>query len=150
MTGGFIRKDCPLTMKVWITITSVQTLADETETTRLHTQGQMERDKDAWLLTYRESAESGMAGAATCIRASADSVDIRRTGALNSRLLLEEGRRHVCRYDTGYGVLPLGVHTHRVENRLEEAGGHLRLRYSLEWEGGTAAQQELLLQVQRR
>lgn len=137
-------------MKVWITITSAQTLADETETTRLHIQGQMERDKDAWLLTYRESAESGMTGAATRIRASADSVDIRRTGALNSRLLLEEGRRHVCRYDTGYGVLPLGVHTHQVENRLEEAGGHLRLRYSLEWEGGPAAQQELLLQVQRR
>ena len=91
-----------------------------------------------------------MAGAATCIRASADSVDIRRTGALNSRLLLEEGRRHVCRYDTGYGVLPLGVHTHWVENRLEEAAAICACGILLEWEGGTAAQQELLLQVQRR
>ncbi len=92
-----------------------------------------------------------MAGAATCIRASADSVDIRRTGALNSRLLLEEGRRHVCRYDTGYGVLPLGVHTHWVENRLEEAAAICACGI-LFWNGrgGTAAQQELLLQVQRR
>lgn len=46
-------------------------------------------------------------------------------------------------------LITLGVHTHRVENRLEEGSGQLRLHYTLELEGGAAARQELLLEVAR-
>ena len=144
-----IGKDEVSVMNVQITITGTQTLDGASETTRLSATGRMERDGDAWVPTYAESAESGMDGVTTQIRAGRDRAEIRRSGALNSRLLLEEGGRHLCRYDTGYGFLQLGVHTHRVENRLEEGSGQLRLHYTLELEGGAAARQELLLEVAR-
>ena len=45
-----------------------------------------------------------------------------RSGS-STRLILEEGRRHLCLYDTGYGTLSVGVFTSELSSCLGEGGG---------------------------
>ena len=48
-----------------------------------------------------------------------------RSGS-STRLILEEGRRHLCLYDTGYGTLSVGVFTSDLTSSLGAGrpGGH--------------------------
>ena len=49
----------------------------------------------------------------------------------HSRLDLEQGTRHSCLYETGYGTLPLETAAQRVEHRVTFSGGTARLLYDL-------------------
>lgn len=46
--------------------------------------------------------------------------------------MLEKGKRHKCLYDTGAGVLSLGVYTQTLKHDLSAAGGELCIRYTLD------------------
>ena len=49
-----------------------------------------------------------------------------------STLIIEPGRRHVCHYDSGYGVLSLGVAADEILNGLTEQGGEVEFSYTLD------------------
>jgi len=49
-----------------------------------------------------------------------------------TRLFLQKGQRNVCRYDTGVGVLMLGVFTTAIRDKLDDNGGELTLEYTLD------------------
>ncbi|MBQ3259092.1 MAG: DUF1934 domain-containing protein, partial [Clostridia bacterium] len=53
-----------------------------------------------------------------------------------SVMTLQVGMTHLCEYQTPYGVLTLGVTTHRLDNRLGEHGGTLSAAYRLDMGGG--------------
>ena len=55
-----------------------------------------------------------------------------RTGEVRSQLIVEEGKRHQCTYDTGCGTIILGVNGSRIEAELDETGGTLEFHYSLD------------------
>ena len=55
-----------------------------------------------------------------------------RTGAVHSQLMVEEGKRHQCTYDTGCGTIILGVSGSRIAADLDEQGGTLEFHYSLD------------------
>ena len=57
---------------------------------------------------------------------------LERSGAMNSLLVLEKGKRHLCSYETGYGCLTMGVYTRELHNRLEKSGGELEFAYTLD------------------
>ena len=49
-----------------------------------------------------------------------------------TRLIPRKGRRHKCMYDTGAGLLSLGVFTQTLKHDLSAEGGMLRIRYTLD------------------
>ena len=55
-----------------------------------------------------------------------------RTGAVHSQLMVEEGKRHQCTYDTGCGTIILGVSGSHIAADLDEQGGTLEFHYSLD------------------
>ena len=59
-------------------------------------------------------------------------VEILNHGAIESRLILEEGVRKLFSYATPYGVLPLQVETEELQITEDEKGGaEIRTRYRL-------------------
>lgn len=50
----------------------------------------------------------------------------------STRLILENGKRHLCQYDTGYGNLMIGIFTNRFDTDLNDAGGSLNVSYTLD------------------
>ena len=51
---------------------------------------------------------------------------------VHSQLMVEEGKRHQCTYDTGCGTIILGVSGSRIAADLDEQGGTLEFHYSLD------------------
>ncbi len=101
-------------MQVTVTLTAVQTVDTETERTEQVAQGQYECTADGFRLQYTEPPQEDGTSAAVTVTVRGEQVVIERRGEMVSQLLLEEGKRHLCRYETPYGRLVLHTRTSRL------------------------------------
>lgn len=74
-------------------------------------------------------------------------VTVIKGGEENHHLILEKGQRHKCEYNTPYGSLTLGVYTEDVNIRLDDQGGEVTVRYSIDIESELASSNELTLKI---
>jgi uncharacterized beta-barrel protein YwiB (DUF1934 family) len=91
-------------------------------------------------LIYAESELTGMQGSMTAIgfdRANPGLVSMMRTGPVRTAMTFEEGRRHICLYNTPYSEFEVCVRTIKVNNRLLEEN-RLELDYLIEIHGAQA------------
>ena len=63
---------------------------------------------------------------------------------------LEEGRRHLCLYDTGYGTLSVGVFTSSLRSSLGERGGRVHIKYTLDIDSNLSSSNEITVDVKPR
>ncbi len=102
-------------------------------------------------ILYDESAASGFEGDTTLVKIEGDRcVTMTRRGATNSQLVLQRDARNLCHYDTGFGDLTVGVRTSEIINRLNESGGLLSLKYSLDVGASTLAENEIKITVREK
>ncbi len=64
-----------------------------------------------------------------------------------TRLILEQGRRHLCVYDTGYGTLSVGVFTSELSSSLGRKGGRLHVKYTLDIDSNLSSSNEIQVEV---
>ncbi len=91
-------------------------------------------------LIYAESELTGMQGSMTAIgfdRANPDLVSMMRTGPVRTAMTFEEGKRHICLYNTPFSEFEVCVRTIKVKNRLLEEN-RLELDYLIEIHGAQA------------
>lgn len=91
-------------------------------------------------LIYAESELTGMKGSMTAIgfdRANPGLVSMMRTGPVRTAMTFEEGRRHICLYNTPYSEFEVCVRTVKVNNRLLQEN-KLELDYLIEIHGAQA------------
>ncbi len=116
-----------------INIEGTMEQSGETDTVSLLTRGSFVQKNGHFFISYKESAATGYEGNVTTVKVeSQDKVSMLRYGSAPSQLVIERGRRHVCHYDSGYGVLSLGVAADEIDNGLTEAGGNLTFSYTLD------------------
>lgn len=123
-------------MNVDITLHTVQVLDGETEETRLTARGTLEQRKDGVLLSYTEPE-----GAAVTVTVRPSQTVIERHGEVHSQLLLEVGKRHLCRYETPYGRLMLHTQAQTLQFSFENGTGCLQAAYLLDMNGAAIAHQ---------
>lgn len=70
-----------------------------------------------------------------------------RKGGDNTRLILENGKRHLCQYDTGYGNMMIGIFTSRLDSELNDTGGSLNVCYTLDINSTLSSMNELFITV---
>lgn len=134
-------------MDVWISIIGVQTLDGESDTVELDTAGKLEAAEEGFRLSYEESPVTGLEGAVTTLHVAPGQVLLERSGALNSLLVLEPGKRHQSLYETPYGSLTMGVYTEFLEMDLDESGGALAFAYTMDMNGAAAGRHEVRVAV---
>ena len=91
-------------------------------------------------LIYAESELTGMQGSMTAIgfdRANPNLVSMMRTGPVRTAMTFEEGKRHICLYNTPFSEFEVCVRTIKVNNRLLEEN-RLELDYLIEIHGAQA------------
>ena len=91
-------------------------------------------------LVYAESELTGMQGSLTAIGfepANPDLVSMIRTGPVRTAMTFEEGKRHICIYNTPFSEFEVCVRTIKVNNRLLEEN-KLELDYLIEIHGAQA------------
>ena len=99
----------------------------EPETIELVTEGTMEfRDN-----TYEESELTGLAGVITTFRVEPGKVTLNREGALNSRMLFQEGVSHESLYQMEFGTLMITVKATNVFYDIVPDGGTIDLTYQI-------------------
>lgn len=134
-------------MDVLISITGIQHVDDQKDTVEMTTAGQMVPTPEGWRLFYDESVASGMEGVTTSMDIQKDQVLLQRNGAMNSLLVLQKGRRHMCSYNTPYGSMMLGVYTQELRNALTEHGGELDFCYTLDMNAGVTSSHDVHISV---
>lgn len=67
-----------------------------------------------------------------------------------TRLILEKNRRHLCVYDTPYGMIQLGVFTHFFKSTLGNNGGLINIKYTIDIDSQLSSKNEIKISVKRR
>ncbi len=97
--------------------------------------GRYERTKGGFDLIYPEQIMSG-SWVNTTVSYDGGVVTVKRDGDVVSAIVVEMFRRHNCLYKTPFGVIRIGVYGDLVSHKKNERGGELRLKYTLDQNGG--------------
>lgn len=113
----------------------------------LRTTGTYTERGGARFIAYKEYDEENPRVAHTAVlKVEPGKVTMMRAGSA-TRLILEEGRRHLCVYDTGYGTLSVGVFTSKLRSSLSRSGGKLHVQYTLDIDSNLSSCNELEVRV---
>ncbi len=117
-----------------VIVRGIQRAEGDEDVVELVTGGRFSAHGTRRLLRYEESDATGYGGCHTSLRYDPEKgqIILLRTGEVRSQLIVEEGKRHQCTYDTGCGTIILGVNGSRIEAELDETGGTLEFHYSLD------------------
>ena len=110
----------------------------EPEVIELVTEGTMVFHNGGWDISYEESALTGLEGVTTTFRVEPGKVELTRTGALQSRMVFEEGVPHDTLYQMAFGTLMMTVKATFVFFDIVEDGGTIDLSYNLDIENTEA------------
>lgn len=134
-----------------MTLKSIQREEQEKNESVLDTEIQYYRDRNGdRIIAYEESETTGMEGSHMMLRVSPeDMVSIVRTGTFQTHLVVQEGRKHFCHYETPFGDFAVGVAAKWVRNRLTDEGGTLSLRYTVDANTTLLSDNEIDISVRR-
>ena len=136
---------------VVLSIKGCQRYADqEPEVIELLTEGSMEFRSGGWEITYEESALTGLEGVTTLFRVEPGRVVLRRTGALRSEMIFEEGVSHESLYQMAFGALMLSVKATSVFYDIVSDGGVIDLVYDIDIENTQAGVIEYHLDIRAK
>ena len=132
---------------VLINIKGIYQVDDDRDEIELFTTGQYYKKNGEYYICYDETEATGFEGSRTTLRVNPDRVVMQRTGASISQLIVELGVRHQCHYDIGMGDMMIGVLGNKVKSTLDEKGGHLIIKYSLDVNSLLASENEMYINV---
>lgn len=134
--------------KILLKIISIQTVDSDSTKTELITEGNFEKTDSGYIITYDESEATGFVDSTTTLTVSGDNfASIERVGTSNSTLIVEKGRKHHCHYGTPYGDLDVGIFAHAIQNELNDNGGKLYLKYTVDVNSSYISDNEILLVI---
>lgn len=130
-------------------VTTQTTDDNEKDTLEINARGTLEKTDNGYVIQYDEIDEE-MKGTTTTVTVdSASCVTMTRTGSYNSRFIIEKNKRHSCHYETPMGSLMMGVFASDVLVKLNDEGGKLKLKYTIDFNSSMVAENSVLLSVKR-
>ena len=104
---------------------------------------------DMVYLSYEESEVTGMEGTTTTFAVGKDHVTLTRTGAIESEMVFEKGKKNISLYNMGFGALTIGVKARRLKNDLGPDGGRLEISYGIEIEQQAQGLNSFIIDVRK-
>lgn len=110
---------------------------EESDVTTFTTRGTIEFSKGVYTLVYDESEMIGADNVHTEMMIEGESkMVLARSGGMNSRLVVEKGRRHSCLYNTPQGDFIIGIYGDALRCNLSKMGGSIYMSYTLDVNSG--------------
>ena len=116
----------------------------------LMTEGTMTLTEDGMVLSYQETALTGMEGTTTRFQIQGPRVILTRSGTVNSQMVFEEGRQHTSLYETPFGELSVDIQTSVLKHNLTERGGLMEIKYSIAVEHTVTGRNCFKIRVRRK
>lgn len=120
------------------------------DATELMTEGTLHLTEEGLVLTYQETALTGMEGTTTTFAVEGGRVTLTRSGSVNSQMIFEEGRQHTSLYETPYGELTVDIQTSCLRHNLTERGGIMEIKYSIAVEHTVTGRNCFKIRVKRK
>ena len=115
----------------------------------MFSEGELYITDERVIIAYDESELTGMEGSHTQVRferSCPELVTMMRSGSVNTILVFEKGKRHICTYQTEFMPFEICVFTKEVRNTLLE-NGRIELDYIVEIRGAQAERTEFTIEV---
>lgn len=135
-----------------ITIVGIQELDGEKDKIEVTTSGNYMVKNGHIYIGYKEyDEENPHVSSNNLIKVEDDNkVTITRNNGSQTRLILEKGVRHQCHYRTVMGDLMIGVFADTIEYDLNEKGGQLHVKYSLDFNADFISKNEFYIDVKSK
>ncbi|MBO7179889.1 MAG: DUF1934 domain-containing protein [Clostridia bacterium] len=135
---------------VMIKFVTVQTTDDnESDTLEINARGTLEKTKSGYIIEYNEIDEEMQGSKTTVSVDSPDCITMTRSGSYNSRFVIEKNKRHSCHYETPAGSLMMGVFASDVLVNLNDNGGKVKLKYTIDFNSSMVAENAVTLSVKK-
>lgn len=123
----------------------------EPDVIELFTTGTYSKTGNNYVISYDESSATGFEGSTTTLEINDDTITMSRVGEeANAQLIIQDGVRHQCWYDAGYGDMTIGVNGHMLKHTLGKNGGDLHFKYSLDVNSMLASENEMTIKIKER
>ena len=132
---------------VLITIKSQQSLSGDEDALEFITQGKYAVDEEGAHFFYQESELTGMQGTVTDFLVRPGQVVMSRKGTVTAQMIFQKGKKHHFAYETPYGMLTMGLDTHRLEHALGENGGEMEIEYDLDLDHAVVSRNRFKIHV---
>jgi uncharacterized beta-barrel protein YwiB (DUF1934 family) len=130
-----------------ISIKGIYNVDGSPDTVELLTCGRFYRRNNSYWLSYDESETTGFEGHKTTLRIEDGKVTMRRSGVSESQLVIQQGIRHQCLYDTGFGSITVGVNGRAVKSTLDDNGGTVDFSYSMDINTALTSENRVIIEV---
>ena len=118
------------------------------EVVEFMTEGTLQTEEAGVRLFYNENGDQAPAPCSTVIELEPSGlVSIRRSGGRNGVLLMQEGKRMLSSYDTGYGSVNLCIAANRVQSCFDGSSGTVELAYTMELDGEQLGSNHMTIRV---
>lgn len=134
-----------------LSIVGCQSIDDMSDKIELTTVCSYVKKGDVRYIAYNEYEAQDCLSKKTVsiLKIKKNSVTLIKNSDSNSRLLLELGKRHRCFYNVEYGIMELGVYTKSIDSTLNDNGGTLDIKYSLDLNYDVTSLNKIHLEVWR-
>lgn len=133
---------------VLINIKGVWSSEDDRDEIELFTTGTYYKKDGSYYICYDETAATGFEGSRTTLKVDRDDmVTLKRSGKARAQLIVERGVRHHCHYDTGDGDMMIGISGSSIQSSLDDSGGRLVVKYSMDINTLLASENEMYIHV---
>lgn len=137
--------------KYIITVIGKQTVDGESDKIEVITQGDMQMQDDRITITYPEYTEDTPAKKTdTTVTLQNGVLSIDRQGEMSSHLILEQGVRHECLYQTPMGQMFIGIFTDSITTNLNEHGGEITAAYQLDFNRTVVSYNEFYISLKAK
>ena len=134
-----------------ITVIGKQTVDGESDKIEVITAGDMTVADDRITITYPEYPEDDPSKKTdTTVTLENGVLSIDRQGEMSSHLILEQGKRHECLYNTPMGQMFIGIFTDNIRVDIDESGGVINASYQLDFNRTVVSYNEFFISVKEK
>ena len=131
-----------------ISVLGKQQVNGQSDEIEVNTTGTYVRKGDKRYIMYKAYDENSQPTRTNILKIEGNNrLTVMRGGTDGTHLILANGKRDLCQYNTGYGNLMLGISTSELQNLLTDKGGSLKVQYTLDIDSSLASSNELYITV---
>lgn len=133
--------------KALITIIGHQKFDDDKDQVEMKTVGTFEHDDDNYIIRYNEELENSTAPLRAKLNIAKDEskVEMIKSGAYSSCLIIEKSKRHLCNYGTEYGDMLMGIFGREIKTEFNETDGTFKFSYDIDINGAISSQNDVII-----
>lgn len=125
-------------------------MGQDPDVIELVTDGTLEKTENGWLISYDESALTGLEGVTTSFLLENDGITLKRTGKLNSQMVFRVGESHESLYEMEFGALLLSVSATAICWDISFDGGTVDMGYEIRIENDASGTVDYHLELKTK